>query len=434
MKYKFIFPLVLILLFSNGNAQTNSNEDDTKKIEELEAEIKFLKLENAKLKNTTTTHQNGENQNVFLKIRKKKLRPTGKGWFITTSAGYGIPFLTTNKKSPLREIGEGSWEQTPTTLSRKALFGTNGGGFAFNFGWGHMFNKHIGIEILHTFAWHPESLDAKINTVGSPVVLGSLDLGTPSYYATQKTSTFAMYVSPHLVMRWDNGKRFGITGKAGLVVPIFGNTVSRAAIDDKSGRLLQTLNGIPPVLGIPIINMTLNATAKTSYKPTVGISTSIGFDVKLSKNIWLYAETRIQAYTIKLVQTVMHQFSMKTDLVLGGVTIPTSLADNLIKELSAGILSLASLTGGLPLNVNNASEAPKFLTHYNYVDEITAESNTARYGFKSLVGGPLNFTGKPQVDLDKPMDEPGQKFNTSTLYFNLGLRINFDRWSKKKAK
>jgi hypothetical protein len=424
MRLKFILPFLFVALFLNVNA-TELADDDSKKIEDLEAEINFLKLENAKLKSTTSNSASNEN-GPNLKIRDKVKRPLGKDWYVTVSAGYGIPFITTNKKSPLKEIGEGDWQQSPGALSRKSMFGTNGGGFAFNFGWGHMFNKHIGIDVLHTFAWHPESLDARINTTSEG------PLGTSSYYATQKTSTFGMYISPHLVMRWDNGKRFGITGKAGLVAPIFGNTTSRANIDDNSGRLLQTLNGIPPIIGIPFIHMTLDAVAKTSYKPTLGVSTSIGFDVKLSKRVWMYAEARIQAYTIKLVQTVMNEFKMQTSLKLGETEIPLSIADDLIKDISGGLLSLASLTGGLPLNINSAAEAPKFLTHYNYVDEITEESNTARYGTRSLIAGPLNLTGLPPVDLDKPMDEPGQKFNTSTMYFNLGLRVDFDLWDKKR--
>ncbi|MCB0511707.1 MAG: hypothetical protein KDC72_04110, partial [Bacteroidetes bacterium] len=50
-----------------------------------------------------------------------------------------------------------------------------------------------------------------------------------------------------------------------------------------------------------------------------------------------------------------------------------------------------------------------------------------------MIGGPLNFTGLEAVDLNKPMDEPGQRFNTSTLYFNVGLRVDIDLWDKKRS-
>jgi len=43
-------------------------------------------------------------------------------------------------------------------------------------------------------------------------------------------------------------------------------------------------------------------------------------------------------------------------------------------------------------------------------------------------------TGVPTIDKNKPMDEPGQKFNASTLYFNAGLRIDFDLIKKRESK
>lgn len=337
-----------------------------------------------------------------LRIRKNVIRPLGKDWYVTFSAGYGIPFLSTNKRSPLKEIGDKDWYQKNGELSVKPLFGTNGGGFAFNLGWGHMFNKYIGIDVLHTIAWHPEQLVARI------------DLDT--YYATQKTGTFGIYISPHLIMRWDNGKRFGITGKAGLVLPIFGKTQSRAYILDKQGRIIETLAGYPIIpLALPGLiglEIELSANAHTSYKPTVGVSASIGFDVKLSKRVTLFAEARVQAYTINLKETIFDEFRQTSSINVLGIKIP---APN-------GLLVI-------PSNVNSAGEAPEFLIHYIYRNEITKESNTARYGFKEIINLDPNI---PEVDITKPMDEPGQKFNASTMYFNAGLRIDFDLMAKKR--
>lgn len=346
---------------------------------------------------TTTTKEP-----LKLRIRKNVIRPLGKDWYITVSGGYGIPFLSTNKRSPLKEIGDKDWYQKNGELSVKPLFGTNGGGFAMNIGWGHMFNKNIGIDVTHTLAWHPEKLDARI------------DLDT--YYASQKTGTFGIYISPHLIMRWENGKRFGMTGKAGLVLPIFGKTQSRAYIFDKQGRIIETLAGYPIIpLAIPGLfglEIELNAKATTSYHPTVGVSAAIGFDVKLSQRVTLFAEARVQAYTIKLKETKFDEFQQTSNLNVLGIKIPAP----------EGLLVI-------PSNVKNAAEAPAFLKHYVYRDEITGESNTARYGFKEIINLNPNI---PEVDINKPMDEPGQKFNASTLYFNAGLRIDFDLWDKKR--
>jgi hypothetical protein len=177
--------------------------------------------------------------NSYLNIRKKVARPEGKGWYIYGTAGYGIPFLGTNKFSPFKEVGREDWYQRDSSLSVKPIYGTLGGGWAGSIGWGHMFNKYIGIDVLHTFALHPEQLDARINTL---VSLGGGK--TASYFAEEYTKIFAVYINPHLVMHWDNNKRFGITGKAGLCIPIGGAPVSKAKVIDHSGRLLETLAAI----------------------------------------------------------------------------------------------------------------------------------------------------------------------------------------------
>ena len=343
---------------------------------------------------------------------KKKIKDPGKGWYMSLSGGYGFPFLATNKRSPLKQIGDKYWYQRGNTdLSVKPLYGTNGGGFAANIGWGYMFNKYIGIDVLHTIAWHPEQLDAKID----------LD----NYYATQKTGTFGIYVAPHLIMRWDNGKRFGVTGKAGIVAPIFGKTTSRAYIKDSQGRIIETLAGLPILpLNIPgLLGLEIEIVGKahTSYHPTLGVSASIGFDVKLNKMLSLFAEVRVQAYTITLKETIFDEFRQTSKINILGFKL----------DVPEGLLAI-------PSNIANVDEAPAFLTHYTYNKEITEESNTARYGMKSLfandglgglVRGLTGQTGLPTIDINQPMAEPGQKFNASTLYINAGLRLDFN--SKK---
>jgi hypothetical protein len=345
----------------------------------------------------TTKSKVTQKEPANLRIRKNVLRPLGKDWYLTVSAGYGMPFLATNIRSPLKEIGDKDWYQHYGDLSVKPLFGTNGGGFAANLGFGHMFNKHIGIDVLSTIAWHPEKLDARIDIVQK--VLGQ----DASYYATEKTGTFGLYLSPHMIMRWDNDKRFGITGKAGIVIPFFGNTSSRAYILDKQGRVLETLTG-SPIIPIPFITTELIARAETSYYPTVGLSASIGFDVKMTKRSTFFMEARIQAYTIRLKETVFTEFQLHASIDILGLSIP----------IENGALPI-------PTQIDNVSEAPEFLKHYVYQKEINNESNTARYG-KTL----------EEVDLNKPMDEPGQIFNASTLYFNAGVRIDFDLWTRNR--
>lgn len=315
-----------------------------------------------------------------------KMRKPGKGWYFEVFGGWGMPYLSTGKKSPLAEIGDKIWYQRgQRELSVKTNFGTNGGGWAANFTIGHMFNKNIGFDGTITVAKHPEELDASIDITG--------------YQASQRTGTNAVYIAPHIVFKWENGKKFGITGKAGLLAPVYGSTVSRASISDKSGRMLQSLLGLPlqPLSG-GLVDLTFKAKTITSYNPTLGISASVAFEYKINKTINLFANARVAAYTISLKETVFDELYMNTKLL--GFEI---------EEL-----------GPLKTNIKSIDEAPEFLSKIIYRNEITRESNTGRYGGK--------------VDLNKPMDELGQRFNASTLYFNIGMTYKIDRWEKRSAK
>ena len=85
-----------------------------------------------------------ENAIMITKKTKKKTSETtvknreGRGGYLSITGGYGIPFLTTGLRSPLKEIGDKDWYQRNGDLSVKPNFGTNGAGFALNVGGGFM--------------------------------------------------------------------------------------------------------------------------------------------------------------------------------------------------------------------------------------------------------------------------------------------------------
>jgi hypothetical protein len=315
-----------------------------------------------------------------------KIRKPGKGWYFEVFGGWGTSFLPTQMKSPLIEIGYNDlYQRGQKELSLKPLLGTNGGGWAGNVTIGHMFNKNIGLDATITVAKHPEHLDSRIDI--------------PGYFADQYTEATALYFAPHMVFKWDNEKKFGITGKVGLLLPFYGAVTSRAQILDKTGRMLQTLLGFPiePVGG-GLVDLEFRTTAATTLKPTVGVSASLAFDYKITKSIDLFASARLTAFTISLKETNFEEVYLNTKLL--GIEI---------QEL-----------GLIKTQVRSADEAQLFLKKIIYRDELTLESNTGRYGGK--------------VDLDKPMDEIAQKFNISTLYFNIGMSYSIDRWEKRSAK
>lgn len=329
-----------------------------------------------------TTEDSGEELGVVETLLQN--RPEGKRWYIEVSAGYGIPFLPVNKRSPLMEIGDKDWYQrNKKELSVKPLFGTNGAGWAGNFTVGHMFNRNVGIDATFTIAKHPTKLDARMDVLNA----------TTHYFASQRTGTNAAYFAPHLVMKSNKGK-FGVTGKAGLFIPFYGNTVSYAKIRDKSGRMIQTLTGLNlPAKGL--VDIDFQAKTSTVYSPTVGVSTSIAFDYLLQDNITLFAQARVAAYTISLKETTFDELTMSTKIL--GIEI---------EEL-----------GQLQTRIRHVSEAPEYLRKIVYRKELTEKSNTGRYG--------------GEVDMNKPMDELGIKYNASSLYFNVGVMIGFNKAEKR---
>jgi len=177
------------------------------------------------VKSSVREESNIPKEALKLRIRKNVIRPLGKDWYVTISGGYGIPFLSTNKRSPLKEIGDKDWYQHGNQLSVKPLFGTNGGGFGIGLAGGYMFNKYIGLELPLFIAWFPERLDARINSTLPD--LNILGIGFKQrYYATQRTSTTAFVSGLSLVGRWNNGKRFGVRASFGISMPIYGKTQS----------------------------------------------------------------------------------------------------------------------------------------------------------------------------------------------------------------
>ena len=316
---------------------------------------------------------------------RQEQRANGKGWYIEAGTGYGVPFLKTTRRSPLQEIGDRDlYQRGGKTLSVTPLSGTNGGGYIFDFTFGHMFNKIIGIDATVSIARHPNWLDARIDR--------------PGYFASQYTQADAFYLSPHLVMKWEGAKKFGITGKVGMVIPVGGIVTSNIVIRDREGSLIQSLAGGPVIpLPVGLIDLTLRAETRTSLVPTIGANTSISFHYKASDKVTVFAQARVLAYSVRIKETRFKEASMRTTL-LG---------------------QEAQQIGPLRTTFDNVEDAPAILRTIVYHKELTEDSNTGRYGGR--------------VDFEKPLDELALRYNISTMYFQIGMHYNIDKWSKGRS-
>jgi hypothetical protein len=318
-------------------------------------------------------------------VLRTKQRANGKGWYIEPGIGYGIPFISTSRQSPLQEIGDRDvFQRGGQTLSVTPLFGTNGGGYIFDMAFGHMFNKVIGIDATVSIARHPNWLDSRIDR--------------PGYFASQYTQADAFYLCPHVVMKWEGKKKFGITGKVGMVIPFGGIVRSNIIIHDREGSLIQSLAGGPIIpLPVGLIDLRLQAETRTSLIPTIGANTSVSLHYKASDKVTVFAQARVLAYTVLTKETRFKDASMVTRLL-----------GNVVQEI-----------GPLRTTFDNVEDAPAILKTIVYHKEITAENNTGRYGNR--------------VDFEKPLDELAVRYNITTAYFNIGMHYNIDRWSKGRS-
>lgn len=307
-----------------------------------------------------------------IEVRK---RPEGRTWYVSGQVGYGIPFLTSNMRSPFSEIGDKIYYHYGNDKSIKAQYNTNGNGLNGTFAFGHMWNKFIGIEASFMMVNHPEVTNAEVIS--------------KSYQAYQKTHTLAWYLSPTLLFHHQY-KKFGITTKLGPFIPIGGIVSNKARIYDETGRLMTSMLGLP-IKEFPsgLLVSTFEGNAKTHLVPTIGMKAAIALEYKFNDKYVMFFEANAGVYNIKIKETEFESLKLTASLHALGLDIPVT---------NLGIDKL-----------------PEYLKHYVWVDEITEESNNLKYHYKPF-------------DPNKPMEELTQKLNASSMYFDIGLKVNINRW------
>lgn len=312
-----------------------------------------------------------QDENIGLKSN----RPEGKGWYVIGQVGYGVPFLTSNMRSPFAEVGDKIFYQNGTHKSIKPQYSTNGNGFNAAFAFGHMFNNHIGIETQFMMVNHPEATDAEVKS--------------DNYEAYQKTQTYAMYLSPTLLFHHQI-KKFGITTKIGPFIPIGGIVTSRARIIDREGQLIFSLLNYP-IKDIPpgILTSVFEGIAKTKLVPTIGFRGALALEYKFNQKITMFIEASASVYNIKIKETIFEQQKLQASVSLFGQNIEIT---------NLGI-----------------DKIPEYLKHYVWVDEITETSNNLKYHYRPF-------------DPNKPMEDLTLKLNASSVYIDLGLKVNINRW------
>ncbi len=303
-----------------------------------------------------------------------------KGWYLTVQGGYISPFFTSNRRSPFPEIGDRDYYEylrNNTNVVRdqsvKGIISTYGKGFDAGISTGYMFNKNFGVDVTFLYANYPKEMDAQIIT--------------DTYKASQFTGGKSFNFSPAVHMRFVK-KRVGIYNKVGLIFPIYTKLKSDVSIIDREGRFISGMFAFP-FTSLPegITETIMEGKATTTLKSAIGLKGALGIEIFISDRASLIAEVNASLNNIKIKETTFDE--------------------QYIKVSAAGLLPIAEYA--------NIDEVPEYLKHYVWVDEITEESNNARYGNK--------------YDLNKPQEEVGLKFNISSIYMNIGFKFNLGKAS-----
>lgn len=306
-----------------------------------------------------------------------------KGWYLAVQGGYIAPFFTSNRRSPFPEIGDRNYYEylrNNTNVVRdqsvKGIISTYGKGFDAGISAGYMFTKNFGLDVTFLYANYLKDMDAQIIT--------------DNYQASQFTGGKSFNFSPAIHMRFVK-KRVGLYNKIGLIFPIYTKLKSDVSIHDREGRFMSGMFDFP-FTAFPegLTETIVEGKATTTLKSSIGLKGALGIEIFISDRASFIAEANASLNNIKIKET-------KFD-------------EQYIKVSAAGILPIAEYA--------NIDEVPEYLKHYIWVDEITEDSNNARYGNK--------------YDLNKPQEEVGLKFNISSIYMNIGFKFNLGKASDPK--
>lgn len=276
---------------------------------------------------------------------------TAQGGFIRLQGGFG--FAATNDVAGISI----SKDTNKVIVSRKNLYGTSGMGPTVRLAGGYMINKHFGVELQLYYMigmYHPISETVDTLTASSPI-----------YSITRERSRQLRGV---LSVTVDAGlEKVSPYARFGMLLPLAGKTTQYA----------ETWY---PATGVRRENV-LDAYGAFS----VGFEASAGVNIKLAKGLTLQAE-----------------------LYYAGLRIKSDRAEtSRNQEFDAD----GNLTADfLDANMDGVKDAAIWQTQFNFVDELTPESNTF---------------GSATFDLEKPTDVLAQRGNYSSFGINVGVQYLF---------
>lgn len=276
----------------------------------------------------------------------------GQGWYLKGGGGFGI--------SATNDVAGVSIERDSLgkTIGKKNFYGTSGMGPSVRLTGGYFINKHFAVEMEFYYLfgmYHPIA-----ETV------------SPTRTDLTRERSQQLRVVPALVV--DAGfERISPYARFGIMLPIAGKTTQHRVIEklDQNERVINVVD------------------AFGSF--SVGFEASVGMNVKLAKNLCLYAEVNYAGLRIK---------ADRGEVVRDEVQ---DLDGNFIEDLLV--------------------DAPTFTKEIDFVDELTTESNTFE------IPGAIDLADESY--LDKPVQMLSIRGNYSSFGINVGVRYQFNKKTKE---
>ena len=280
-----------------------------------------------------------------------------KGWYLSAGASYftqtsvtEYPLVSGQQPFTTVYAADGT-----TVVSKEANHGSFGAGIRTNFSAGYRFTERLGFELgCNYFLGNSNTMvETQHKSVGGPVFVDG----------TAKGRVRALDLSPRVVLFLGEVKGFETYTKVGVILPVYGNLTieSNKTFYTPVGTLAKTY-------------------AKDVIKPnpTIGFMSAVGTSYSLTKKLSAFAELEYRNFTVsgKSKETVIYEEN--------------------------GVDRLNTPTTFRP----DASYSAK---HTNYVDKLTAQSN-------STITNPAGF------DNTKATDDLKSFIGISGLGFNIGLK------------
>lgn len=344
--------------------------------------------------------------------------PQGK-WYFGTRMGYGIPFLTVNKRNIENYLGVSDYfESAEGSISNKTLVSNDAGGYKGALYFGYRFNQFISGEVDFSYNNYLNAIQGKIES--------------PDYKSELYTQGKSISINPQFVLYSPNMGNFTLFGKFGFFLPLWVDAKGTAKIDDYDGTFIKSIAQGPDAGFITIADELAKLLGKNVEELQYlenGIFKAAGYhfsysaetdvDFRIDKNVLGFSGS------IGAIYQVSPLVSILAEVKAGGFNITTKgyQLSNIDGRLDInGIDDYLVLTsdGAVVNGVKTISaEQLNWLTNVNYEYQIDENSN-------NYVTNPKGF------EQTKATDRLALRRSSMDLSFNVSLQFNFAGKNHKK--